>query len=148
MFACNLSCLLIALTLTNPIICQMLGCWRGSPSGVLGECRASRACEARADCRKCCEHCADPCENRQAPVKPCSCPDDSYCQCLCAGAVIKEAPALDDSQDRLAFDRVTAAGILARPALRSAPDRFRQRFARGKANPGRVVRCLCMSFLC
>ena len=148
MFARNLPLLVVVLILANPVICQMLGFRGGAPWGDCEEFCASCMCEGHADCRERREQCDGPCENQEAPTKPCGCPDDSYCQCLCAGAVIKEAPSLDDAQDGFALDRITAVLTLARPTLCSVPDRFGERFPRGKANPGRIVRCLCMSFLC
>jgi len=146
-FMRNLPSLVIVLIFANPILCQMLGFCEAAPSG---------------DCRKCCASCMGegdagsrerepsdgPRESREAPAKPCNSPGDSYCQCLRAGAVIQEAPSLDDSQDGFTIDRIRAVLSCARPTLCLVPDRFGERFPRGKANPGRIARCLYMSFLC
>ena len=147
MFPRILRPLLVVLILANPVLCQMLGCGQGAPSGDCEECGALCMCEGDADCRER-ERCHGPCDNEEAPTKPCHCTDDSYCQCLCAGAVIEEAPWLDDAQEGFALDRITAALTIARPTVCSVPDGFRERFPRGKANPGRIARCLHMSFLC
>jgi hypothetical protein len=147
MFPRILPPLLVVLILANPVFCQMLGWGKGAPSGNCEECGALCMCEGDADCRER-ERCCGPCENQEAPTKPCHCADDSYCQCLCAGAVLEEAASLDEAQDGLCIDRITAVLTLARPTLCSFPDRFGERFPRGKANLGRIVRCLCMSFLC
>ena len=148
MFARNLTSLVIVLILVNPVFCQMLGVCGGAASGDCEECGDSCMCERQDDCGDGREPCDDPCGNREPPTKPCHCPDDSFCQCLCAGAVIEEAPSLDDAQEGFALDRITAVLTPARPTVCSVPDGFGERCPRGKANPGRIARCLCMSFLC
>jgi hypothetical protein len=147
MFARSLVPLVVALIVANPVFCQMVGLCAGAPSADCEECCCSCQCEGSANCPKR-RQCDGPCENQQAPTKPCGCTDDSYCQCICAGAVIKETPSPDHGQDGSVFDRIAAVATLARPTLCLFPDRFGERFPRGKANLGRIARCLRMSFLC
>ena len=148
MFARNLPAMIAVVIVANPVFCQMRGFCEGAPSCDCEECRGSCMCGGLADCGERPERCDGPCKNQEAPTKPCDCPDGSYCQCLRAGAVIKAGPSLDDAQEGFALDRITAVLTLARPTFRSVPDRFGERFPRGKANPGRIARCLRMSFLC
>jgi hypothetical protein len=135
MFVRNLPAIVVVLIVANPVFCQMRGFCEGARSCDCEECRASCTCDG-------------PCEDQEAPTEPYNCPDDSYCQCLRAGAVIKAGPSLDGSQGGFALDRITAVPTLARPALYLMPERFGERLPRGKANPGRIARCLWMSFLC
>ena len=148
MLSRSIPTMVVVLIVANPVFCQMRGFCEGVPSCDCRQCRGSCACQGLADCRECPEQCDAPCQHRQAPNEPCNCPDGSYCQCLRAGAVINPGPLPDDAQNRLAVDRVTPVPTLARPILSSIPDRFGERFPRGKANPGRIARCLRMSFLC
>ena len=144
MFAHNLPTMVVVLILANPVFCQMRGFCEGAPSRDSEERRGCCTCEGPADCGER----PEPREDQEAPTEPCDCPDGSYCQCLRAGAVVKAGPSPDDTQDGSALDRVTAVPTFARPAARSVPDRFCKLFPRGKANPGRIARCLRMSFLC
>ena len=144
MFARNLPSMIIVLIVANPVFCQIRGFCEGAPSCDCEECRCSWGCEGTADCQ---EQPA-PCENQKAPAEPCDCPDGSYCQCLRAGAVIKAGPLPIDAHEGFAFDRITVILPVARPTFRSVSDRFGECLPRGKANPGRIARCLRMSFLC
>ena len=148
MFARNLPTMVVVLIVANPVFCQMRGFCEGAPSYDCEECRASCTCGGPADCREGSEQSDGPREDQGAPTEPCNCPDGSYCQCLRAGAIIEAGPSLGDTQDWVALDQITVVPALARPALCLIPERFGDPLPRGKANPGRIARCLRMSFLC
>jgi len=147
MFARNLTSLVVLLILANPVVCQMFGVGGGAPSDDCEDPCASSICDGDAGCCQR-DRCKGPRQKREAPSEPCNCPGGAYCQCLAAGAVIKEAGSRDDAREGFALDRITAVLTIARPTVCSVPDGFGERSPRGKANPGRIARCLCMSFLC
>ncbi len=137
MFARIFSPLLIVLILANPVVCQMR---------ELCDCRPSDDCQP--PCTSCpCEQCDDPCQKQEAPAEPYDCPGGSHCQCLSAGAVVTKAVSLGDAQVGSYLGDIAAVPSLVRPTLVSVPDRLGEPPPRGKANPGRIARCLCVSWL-
>ena len=137
MFVRICSPLLIVLILANPVVCQMR---------ELCAYRPSDDCQDR--CTSCpCEQCDDSRQKQEAPAKPCDCPGGSHCQCLSAGAVVTKAVELDDAQVGFYLRGIAAVASQVRLTLVSAPDHLGGPPPRGKANVGRIARCLCASWL-
>ena len=138
----------VALILTNPICCQMMG-FGGGPDACCGvdpwDC-------CRDACRGTCEKsegdvCSYP--NEQAPAdSPCDCPCGRICQCFPAGAICTEPTTFDIAQDELTPDCVDLTVALQQHD--ACPRRLRGhgRWHPNRANAGRIARIWHSSFLC
>lgn len=132
--------LLAILILTNPICCQMFG--------TLGVVRSE---EPVAECGRCaceCEPCEPSSDGEDVPHTPCECPNCEMCQCICAGAVIKDVVTVDDSHRQPPVD------VIVEHPLDGPSDLFQRvhsgdtPMACGEANVGRAARLLHSSLLC
>ena len=140
--------ILIAVAGGSPIWCQIGGM---KPGACDAHC--ARPSESR-DCA-CCGNSVDggaplssprPADRR--PPAPGECPAGGLCQCLYTGAVLVKPKADLVPQAARAMDDAAPAvvsGFSERHVFTPPSDKPPPH---GKANPGRLIRCRCMSFLC
>lgn len=132
--------LLAILIFTNPICCQMFG----SPEAV----RSAEPVAERTGCACECEPCQSSDENEPRRHVPCGCPNCELCQCVCAGAVVKDAVTVDD------LDRGTQAGVIAESPINATSPlshhacSFDTPITCGQTNVGRAARIQHASLLC
>jgi hypothetical protein len=134
--------LLTVLILTNPICCQMFG-----STGFV------RAEEPIADCGGCTCECdkspeRDPSSDEGKPHRPCECPNCEFCQCVCAGAVVKDVVRVDDMDGRTPIDAIAEYPIGAWPLFLVGVRSSDVPMACGEANVGRAARIRIASLLC
>jgi len=150
--------LLVALILAGPFCCRIVGI---SGAGVRSCCHpgfTDADDQPDDDPPPCCQRCARPSRTpvpapRSPQPPPCHCPEDPFCQCLSAGAVIQK-PTVDVVAESI-IPNVTGAADHGTPVLIwSAPVAWADTPCpaahppSGKANLGRIARCLHQSFLC
>jgi hypothetical protein len=137
---------LITLILANPVCCRMVAYGWVVPSACSG-----------GYCGSCGSEQGTPCQGRNPggtdrerprPTRPCDSPDESFCQCFPAGAIVPEATSPDTARDAHAPDRIDVMPTAPRPEADFSSAGLHGRWPPGKANPGRFVRCLHASFLC
>ena len=138
MFARLLQLHVIAAILVCPVWCESEVCW-GADDG----CAPSEKCDHSAPS---CPNCADEqSDHNSSPHKhqPCG----HRCQCVCAGAIIKQhdndlTKHISQPLEAVVVTKVPLAEVLfERNIVTVLP-------YRGSATPGRIICCLHMSFLC
>lgn len=132
--------LLAILILTNPVCCQMFG--------SIGEVRSQ---ESVAECESCacdCEPCQSPAENVPEQHMPCDCPNCELCQCVCAGAIVKDAVTIDDLDAGIQGDAIAEIPFNILSPLSHQACSFDTPMACGQTNVGRAARIQHASLLC
>lgn len=137
--------LVAALVVANPICCQMFGAGPCVPKGEEVACE-SDACQGECPCRQSREGNRGG-QQHPAPPKPCDCPSGSYCQCLPAGAIVKEVASLEIADDVVAVLHVDVPPRQPESAADFPVPSTDGRAPPGKACPGRVMRCWNMSLI-
>jgi len=127
------------------LVAEVLGCPFWCQAGV---CNAGDACHTQCFNSRCaaCTHC--PQKERRGSVPRGSSPCDQRQQCFCAGAIIIK----DDIRltQKFEYSLESVAATLTRPAeISGRSDGSRRTLTDDtRSTPGRVLRCLHMSFLC
>lgn len=132
--------LLAILILTNPICCQMFG-----STGYV------RSQESVAGCESCacdCEPCQSPAENVPEKHVPCGCPNCELCQCVCAGAIVKDAVTIDNMAQGSPADVIAEDPIIDMSPPSDETRSFDTPITCGQTNVGRAARIQHASLLC
>ncbi len=129
--------ILAALVLTNPICCQMFG----STETVRLEEPVEECCGCACD--------REPVAQKEStPNVPCECPNCDLCQCVCAGAVVKDAVTVDHAGDDALVDVILERPIDAPSIPPHSACSCDAQLARAGANVGRSARLRFASLLC
>ncbi len=140
-----LQIILVGAIVGNPMLCRMKCC--GTERSVCDDAVVSSE-KTPSGCQAC-DGCDRTHEAAPVPSKaPCDCPGDSLCQCFSAGAIVQERASGDIPRSELAVGGVAVLLSVCPANDDSTPERFDRRLPRGRANPGRMLRCWVSSFLC
>ncbi len=132
--------LLAVIVLTNPICCQMLG--------SVAVARPEEPTEPCAGCACELEPCESSDDSENVPHAPCECPNCDLCQCVCAGAVVKDVVTVEDIDGESPIDAIVEPPLDLTPYLTSAASACDAPVACGDTNVGRAARILHSSLLC